>query len=114
MRKIAFTLATVALAVASAASGTSVVLHSPADLGTTRLQPGRYTLQIVGDKAVFTSRGQSVEVPVTVEKMGKKFSSTNLVWDGPHLKDIQLGGTDTQLVFGSGSPGGAGGNKAVR
>ena len=87
-------------------------------VGATDLKPGTYSVKLVNGQAVFTREakgsevypmdgetyGKPITVPVTVQHAGKKFSETAVesanTGDSANLHEIDLGGTDTKLVFG--------------
>jgi len=101
--KLVLCLGTFALAVASAASSYDVTITKPVSVAGTELKAGSYSLQVKGDKAMFKSGKNVVEVPATVEKAEKKYSETILEGDTSNLKEIRLGGTNMKLVFAPGS-----------
>ena len=109
--KLTLTLATLGLAVASAASHYTVKIDTPVYAGTTQLKPGEYRLELNGDKAVFTSGKTVVEVPATLGKAEKKFSQTSYQAIDSKIKEIDLGGTTTTVTFGSAAGSGATGGK---
>src|SRR5258708_35737125 len=82
-----------AIGIASAASSYKLNVYSPAVAGTTELAAGVYQVVVTGDKAVFTIGKKSFEVPVTVEKGDKKFSSTTYTAIGNKITEIDLGAT---------------------
>ncbi len=69
----------------------------------TELKAGSYRLSVAGDKVTFTSGKESIEKPVKVEQTDSKFWNTAVRMsnaDGKALvQEIQLGGTNTKLVF---------------
>jgi phage baseplate assembly protein gpV len=103
MAKVVLCLGTVAMAWASAAKSYNVTLNNPAQVSGTELKAGTYSVVLAGDKAMIHSGKVSVEAPVTVQEGDKKFSATSVryvVVDGKyHIKEIQLSGTKTMLVF---------------
>jgi len=103
MAKVVLCLGTVAMAWASAAKSYNVTLNNPAQVSGTELKAGTYSVVLAGDKAMIHSGKVSVEAPVMVQEGDKKFSSTTvryIVVDGKyHIKEIQLSGTKTMLVF---------------
>jgi len=94
-----FCVAAVAIGIASAASTYKLNVYAPAVAGTTELAAGVYQIEVQGDKATFTIGKKSFEVPVTVEKGDKKFSSTTYTAIGSKIKEIDLGGTTDKLIF---------------
>lgn len=107
MRKFVFSLATLALGVAGAASSYSVKFREPVSIGATELKAGDYKVEMQGDKAVFKSGKTVVEVPATLEKSDKKYNFTSITSEGSKLTEIDLGGTNTKIVFGPASDGSA-------
>lgn len=101
--KLAFAITTFAIGIASAASAYTVTLSSATRVGQTELKPGDYKVTIEGDKAIFKSGKNVVEVPVTVETGSKKYSNTMLDSTGSQLDDIMLGGTNMKIVIKSSS-----------
>jgi hypothetical protein len=73
----------------------------PADLlvSGVKLKSGEYNVSVEGKNAVFTRDKKSISIPVDVEKNSDKFSRTTLEIIGTTLHVINLGGTDTMLVF---------------
>jgi hypothetical protein len=106
-----------AMGIASAKSY-DVTLGKAARAGAIELKPGNYAVKLVNGQAVFTREvsgsevyptdatgdGKPINVPVTVEHAGKKFSQTSLQTTdkggAAAVQEIDLGGTDTKLVFG--------------
>lgn len=99
MRLSKLMLATGVLAFAGLASAASFDLSSPAYVGQTELKAGHYKIDVQGDKAVFKSGKQSVEVPVTVDKGSKKFNETSIESSGSKIQTIHLGGTSTSITI---------------
>jgi len=108
--KLTLTLATLALAVASAASSHYGLTLSTAQwVGDKQLKPGDYKVEITGDKAVFKSGKTVVEVPATVQKSDQKYLHTSYASVDSKITEIDLGGTTTKVVFGSPTAGTAAG-----
>lgn len=103
IKKLTLSLATFALAVASAASTYKVTLFQPSLVNGTELQPGEYKVEVKDNKAIISKGKQSVEAPVTTETADSKFSSTTVRYqngDGKYrLQEIRIGGTNTKLIF---------------
>lgn len=103
MRKILFSFATLAVAVASAASSYKVTLFQPTLIAGKELQPGTYKVEVTDNKAVISKGKNSVEANVRAENESTKFSSTSVRYsngDGKYkLQEIRIGGTTTKLVF---------------
>ena len=103
MKKFVFSLATFALAAASAAESHRLTLFSPATVNGQELKAGEYRLELEGSKAVIKRGKESVEAIVRIESADQKYSSTAvrfLTGDGKNkINEIRLGGTKTRVVF---------------
>lgn len=101
--KILLSFTTLALAAASAASSYRVTLFQPSIVAGTELKPGAYKITLKDNKAVIASGKTSVEADVKSETADAKYSSTTVRYrngDGKYrVQEIQLGGTNTRLVF---------------
>jgi hypothetical protein len=102
LKRFVLAFAVLALAVASAETY-RVTLFEPSFVKGTELKAGSYRLDVQDQKVVIASGKQSIEVPVTVESVDRKFSSTTVRYvprDGKNMiAEIRLGGTTTKLVF---------------
>jgi len=103
MAKLVVCLGTVAMAWASASKSYHITLNNPAEVSGMDLKAGDYSIEVAGDKAMIHSGKVTVEAAVKVEEGDKKFSATTVrysVVDGKYrIKEIQLAGTKTMLVF---------------
>jgi hypothetical protein len=101
--KLSLGLATLALGIASAASPSSYKVSIPADTwaGDTQIKAGSYKVTVTGNQAVFTMGKQSVQVAASIENGKSKFSDTMLEASGNKLQAIDVGGTNTKIVFTS-------------
>ena len=103
MKKFVFSLATFALAAASAAESHRVTLHSPAVLNGQELKAGDYRLELDGAKAVLKKGKEVATANVRVESADQKYASTAVRYatgDGKNnINEIRLGGTRTRIVF---------------
>jgi len=103
MAKLVVCLGMVTMAWASASKSYNLTLNSPAQVSGTELQAGDYRIEVAGDKAMIHSGKVSVEASVMVQEGDQKFSATTVrysVVDGKYrIKQIQLSGTKTVLVF---------------
>jgi hypothetical protein len=103
--KLSVCFATLAIAVASAASNYSLTLFEPSTIGSTELKPGDYKLELNGEKATIKAGKNTVEAAVKVESGSEKFSKTTVKYttgDGKYrVQEIRLGGTKTTLKFPS-------------
>jgi hypothetical protein len=97
--KLTFCLTVLALGVASAASSYGVDLKKSVTIGSTQLQAGQYKVELQGDKAVFKSGKNVVEVPATLGKSDQKYGTTGIVTVGTKLVEIDLGGTTEKILF---------------
>jgi outer membrane protein assembly factor BamB len=83
-----------------------IVIDTAAKAGSVQLAKGDYTVQVEGDKAVFTDQHRkSVSVSVKLDTgTGKKFANTSV--EATHkdgtvtIQSIHLGGSTTTLEFG--------------
>ena len=102
LKKITLSLATFALAVASAGSTHRLTLFQDAIINGTELKAGDYKIELKDSKAIITGRNK-LEAPVKAETSDTKFSSTSVKFnngDGKYrVSEIRLGGTTTKLVF---------------
>jgi hypothetical protein len=96
-------LALCALALTAVGASYHVTITDPTWVGTNKLMPGDYTLQVEGDKAVMKSGKNIVEVPAKVETEASKYPVTSLHTsnaDGKTtLQEIWIGGTKTKVVL---------------
>jgi hypothetical protein len=82
-----------------------VDLSHATQAGTVQLKAGSYRVKVDGDKAIFTDvdSDKQYSVPVKVENAAKKFEYTRIDetvnGNAGMLKDIQLGGSTTQIDF---------------
>ena len=106
----AFDIALLAVGAASAASH-SVTLSSAQWAGDKELKPGVYKIEITGDKAVIKAGKTVIDVPATVQTADKKFLHTTFQSVDSKLTEIDLGGTNTKIVFGAPGAGSIAGGK---
>src|ERR1700736_4521020 len=109
--KLTLIVAMLGLAVASAASHYSLKLSTAVSARDKQLKPGNYTVELVGDKAVFKTGKTVVEVPATVQKNDTTYSITSYESKDSKIEEIYLGGTNTRIVFGPVAAGEAAGAK---
>ncbi len=102
VRRILFSFAVLALAVASAKTYT-LTIYQPSVFAGTELKPGDYKLDVQDTKVVLKAGKQTVESAVKVEKADAKFGSTTVRYanaDGKlKVQEIRLGGTNLKLVL---------------
>jgi len=101
--KLTCGLATLALGIAGAASSYSVKLSDSVSVGGTQLKAGEYKVEMQGDKAVFKIGKSVIEVPATVGKGDQKYAYTALVTQNSKVVEIDLGGTNTKILFSPGA-----------
>ena len=99
VKRLTIAFASLALAVASAASSYSVTFFQPVEVNGTTLKAGDYSVEVKDNKAII-KRGKSVaEVPVKVENNDAKYQTTSVRLAGTQVEEIHVGGTRTKLVF---------------
>jgi hypothetical protein len=82
-----------------------VTLANTTQAGAVQIKAGSYRVKVNGDKAIFTDVDSAKEYTVTVklQNSAKKFEETRVdaTNDGKMdtLKDIQLGGSTTEIDF---------------
>lgn len=99
VKKSILAFATLALAVASAASSYSVTFFQPVVVNGQTLQAGEYKLQYSDNKATIQHGKTVTEVPIKVETGGDKYSATSVRLNGAQVEEIRLGGTNKKLVL---------------
>jgi hypothetical protein len=99
VKNILLGFASIALAVASAASSYNVTFYQPVMINGSQLKAGDYKLELK-DKTAIIKQGKTVtEAPVTVENEGQKFERTAVRLNGAQVDEIRIGGTTTRIVF---------------
>ena len=103
-KKVLITFATLAVAVASAATTYKVKLVEPTMVSGTMLKAGDYKVEVLDNKAVFTTGKTTKEAKVKVESAEQKFNSTSFRYDKStdgslRLQELKIGGSNTKLVF---------------
>jgi hypothetical protein len=81
-----------------------ISLSVASKVGTVKLAPGAYKMQIDGDKAIFTdAKNKTVTVPVKLETSPTKFSATSVEASSKGgeetIEAIDLAGTTTKVEF---------------
>lgn len=107
-------IAVAVFAVSAAGAETfRVTLGQPSVIKGTEFKAGDYSLNVKDNVVVILKGKQKVEVPATVESVDKKFKNTKILYseeNGKYLvKEIQVGGTKTKLLFDSGVQAAGGG-----
>jgi len=97
-------IATFMLATGSAMASThSLTLHAPTEIGGTELKPGKYKMEINGEKLTITNGRKTAETTVKVEESTEKFSKDSIRYVEANgemkVREIRVGGTNTRLVF---------------
>jgi len=102
LKKFVLAFGILALAVASA-ENYRVTLSQPSTVKGNQLKAGEYRLNVENTKCTLVNGKQSVEVPVKVETVEKKYDSTAVRYKGvgekQSITEIRIGGTKTKLVF---------------
>ena len=101
LTKLMFCVSTLALGIASAASGYKVSLPDKLWVGNTELKPGDYRIEISGNQAVFKNGKDTIQVPATLETNSTKYPATELDSTESKLQEIHVGGTTAKIVFNS-------------
>jgi len=102
MKKLALGVVTLALAVAQAASSTTVQLINPMTAAGTELKAGDYKVQVDGNNVTFKADSKkAITVPATTTSGTEKYRYTTMESEGSTLKAIHLGGTNTTIMFTS-------------
>ena len=92
--------ATLALAVAGAATSYNVTFFEPVVVNGTTLKPGDYKVEISDNKAIIKKGKVVAESPVKVESNEAKYPTTSVrLVGGTQVEEIRVGGTRTRLVF---------------
>lgn len=99
VKNILLGFASIALAVASAATSYNVTFYEPVMVNGSELKPGDYKVELK-DKSAIIKQGKTVtEAPVTVQNDGQKFQKTAVRMNGMQIEEIRIGGTNTRIVF---------------
>lgn len=102
IKYMVFAFTGLALAVGSAETF-HVTLAYPTVVQGTQLKAGNHKIDLQGNQLVIENGKQRVEVPVTVEQVGKTFRSNMVVYSqagGKYaIQEIQLGHTKTKLAI---------------
>ena len=99
VKKSILVFATLALAVASAATSYSVTFFQPVVVNGQTLNAGDYKIQLDNNKALIKQGKTVTEAPVKVESNDGKYVTTSVRLNGTQVEEIRLGGTHTRLVF---------------
>jgi len=91
-----------ALAIASAATGYDVTFYETVTVNGTQLKAGNYKVELKENTALIRESSDKktvTEAPVKVQNEDQKFAKTSVRLDGTRVDEIRLGGTHTRLVF---------------
>jgi hypothetical protein len=99
VKNILIGLASVAMAVASAASSYSVTFYQPVMVNGSELKAGDYKLEIKDNTAVLKQGKTVTEAPVKIENDSQKYQRTAVRMNGMQVEEIRIGGTSTRVVF---------------
>jgi hypothetical protein len=99
VKNILLGFASIALAVASAASSYNVTFYQPVMVNGSELKAGDYKLEIKDNTAVLKQGKTQTEAPVKVENDSQKYSRTAVRLNGMQVEEIHIGGTTTRVVF---------------
>jgi hypothetical protein len=98
-KKLILSFATVALAVASAATY-NVTLYQDSKLSGTTLKPGDYRVEVKNNTVILKGHKETAQVAVRTETNDKKFTGTSVLYnDKDEVTEIRLGGTTTKLIL---------------
>ena len=99
VKNLLVSFASVALVVASAATGYNVRFYTPVTVSGTKLQPGTYRVEVNGSMAVLKNGKSVAEVPVKIENVEEKYRTNTMHLDGDRVDEIGIAGTRTKLIF---------------
>jgi|ERR1700677_2078177 hypothetical protein len=100
VKNILFGFASLALAVASAATSYNVTFYEPVMINGSELKAGDYKVELKDDKTALIKQGKTVtEAPVKVENDSQKYQRTAVRLNGMQVEEIRIGGTSTRIVF---------------
>jgi hypothetical protein len=99
VKNILLGFASIALAVASAASSYNVTFYEPVMINGSELKAGDYKLELKDKTAVFKQGKTIAEAPVKIENDSQKYQRTAVRLNGMQVEEIRIGGTSTRVVF---------------
>lgn len=101
------------LGIATAASNYHIRIADPTWVGGTELKPGEYDVKVDGDKITFKQGKKVIETSAKVDTNAAKFADTQILVKTENgqakLKEVDLGGTSSKIVFGDAAAVEAGG-----
>jgi hypothetical protein len=99
IKNILLGFATIALAVASAASTYNITFYQPVMLNGTELKAGDYTLELKDNSALIKQGDSVTEAPVTVRTAGKSYDRNIVRLEHRRVEEIGIAGTNTRILF---------------
>jgi hypothetical protein len=99
LTKLIFCAMTLALGVATAASGYKVSIPEKMWVGSTELKAGDYKVEVTGNQATFKMGKEAIQVPASLETNNTKYSTTEIDASESKLQEIHVGGTTAKIVF---------------
>ncbi len=102
IKRLLLAVSVVGLAVASAANNFSLNLYQPTVVNGTTLKVGEAKLELRDNKAIVKQGKTVAEASVKVETAKNKYIYTTVGYkegDAHQIKDIEIAGTTTKLIF---------------
>jgi hypothetical protein len=99
VKNILFGFASLALAVASAASSYNVTFYQPVMINGSELKAGDYKLELKDNTAILKQGKTTTEAPITVQNDAQKYERTAVRLQGMQVEEIRIGGTNKRVVF---------------
>src|SRR5271154_4143324 len=99
VKNILIGFASVALAVASAATSYNVTFYQPVMINGSELKAGDYKVELKDKTAVIKQGKVMTEAPVTVQNDSQKYQRSAVRLNGMQVEEIRIGGTSTRIVF---------------
>jgi hypothetical protein len=108
MNKLMLGACVFTLGIATAASTYHIKISDPTWVGQNELKPGEYDVKVdEAGKVTFKMGKTVIEAPAKIETNASKFGTTLLntksVNGQPQIKEIDLGGTKSKILFGDAS-----------
>ncbi len=104
VKPLLISLAVAALSLAGADTF-RISLTQPSIVKGNQLKAGDYNLDVQKDSVVIAQGKHRLEVPATIESTGKKYGRTQILFNESNgklsIRQIELGGTSTRVVFDS-------------
>jgi hypothetical protein len=99
IKNILLGFASIALAVASAASTYNITFYQPVMLNGTELKAGDYTLELKDNSALIKQGDSAIEAPVTIRTVGKSYDRNIVRLEHRRVEEIGIAGTNTRILF---------------